>query len=120
MSVKPKQEGTGDPRMSSVPTPYTVNSGSWGDSRFKSQDDGSLDDGDGNKGPGPWGVGLVHSLSQLATARGARIESLTLMITANVRLVGAVQWPTSKEGSFCLVAGRFDGPRRFLLPTGYS
>ncbi len=120
MSVKQKQESTGDSRMASITTSYMVKFKRWEDSRFKSQDDRSLDDGDGNKGPGPWGVGFVHSLSQLATARGARIESLTLMITANVRLVGAVQRPTSKEGSFCLVAGRFDGPRRFLLPTGYS
>lgn len=121
MSVKQKQEGTRYPRMSWVTTSDPsdlVNSERWRDSRFKSQDDSSLDDGDANKGPGPWRVGFIHSFSQLATARGARIESLTLMITASVRLVRAVQRLTSKEGSFCLVAVRFDGPRRFLLRPG--
>lgn len=104
--------------MSSVTTSNLVNPERWRDSRFKSQDDSSLDDGDANKGPGPWRVGFVHSFGQLATARGVRIECLTLMITASVRLVRAVQRLASKEGSFCLLAVRFDGPRRFLLRWG--
>ena len=70
-----------------------------------------MDEGDADKGPGPWGIGFVHSFGYSAAARGARVNTLTLIIPASVRLVRAVQRLASEKGSSRLVAVRLEGFR---------
>lgn len=97
---------------------------------FKDEGDDGLGDGRAEEGPGPPGVGYVHSA--LSTGNGWELggEAFAMVVAACLGLVGrglggmvevAVQWLASEEGCASLVMRNFGGRRsRYTAGSGGS